>query len=389
MTQRLRRGLLCAGLLGLSILRAAADPAAPPGEPVSFAALPGFAGDDHLAALTAFQASCVAIAADAPALRSAQPTPPALKAVCRAALALAPPVSPESARRFFETHFEPRRLEPAFFTGYYEPVVEGSLAPLPGFRTPLLARPADLVSGEPGQPLPGLDPALSAGRRLPDGTLAPVPDRAAIEAGALGANAPPLVYVRDPAEAFFIHVQGSARVRLPDGSTRRLVYAGRNGQPYTSIGRVLVDELGIPPAEMGMAQLKDWIRAHGQGPGEAGSLLMQRNRSYIFFGFDETLPPSAGPIGGAGISLTALRSLAIDRLIWPYGLPFFLDVALPWRADALEPFQRVMIGQDTGTAIVGPARGDIFFGTGAEAARLAGPIRHKGTLFVLWPKSED
>lgn len=367
-------------------MRAGADPAEPPGEPVSFAALPGFAGDDHLAALKAFQASCVAIAGGAPALRSAQPTPPALKAVCQAALALAPPLSAGRARQFFETHFTPRRLEPGFFTGYYEPVVEGSLTPLPGFRTPLLARPAGLVGGEPGQPLPGLDPALSAGRLLPDGTLAPVPDRAAIEAGALGASAPPLVYVRDPVEAFFIHVQGSARVRLQDGSTRRLVYAGRNGQPYTSIGRTLVEELGIPPADMDMAQLKDWIRAHGQGPGEAGSLLMQRNRSYIFFGFDDTLPPSAGPIGGAGISLSALRSLAIDRSVWPYGLPFFLDVTLPWRSVALEPFQRVMIGQDTGTAIVGPARGDIFFGTGAGAARLAGPIRHNGTLFVLWPK---
>jgi membrane-bound lytic murein transglycosylase A len=370
----------------LTILRAEADPAGPPGEAVSFADLPGFAGDDHLAAFKVFQASCGAIVGDMPALRSAQPAPPALQKICQAALALAAP-NESAARAFFETHFTPRRLAPGFFTGYFEPVAEGSLISAPGFSTPLLARPAGLVSGAPGQPLPGLDPTLSAGLLSRDGTLMPAPDRAAIEAGALGAAAAPLVYVRDPAEAFFIHVQGSARVILRDGSMRRLVYAGRNGQPYTSIGRSLVEELGIPPADMGMAQLKDWIRSHGQEHGQAGALLMQRNRSYIFFGFDDSLPPDAGPIGGAGLSLTALRSLAIDRLIWPYGLPFFLDVTLPWRSESPEPFQRLMIGQDTGTAIVGLARGDIFLGTGAGAARRAGPVRHNGTLFVLWPRA--
>jgi membrane-bound lytic murein transglycosylase A len=380
------RGLFCAGLLGLTIFRVAADPIDPPGEPVSFAVLPGFAADDHLAALKAFQATCVAVVGGAQALRSARPAPPALRKICEAALALAPPLSKALARRFFETHFTPRRLEPGFFTGYYEPVVEGALVPAPGFRTALLARPANLVSAEPGQPLSGLDPSLSAGLRSADGTLAPVPDRAAIEAGALGTAAPPLVYVRDPVEAFFIHVQGSARIILRDGSMRRLVYAGRNGQPYTSIGRLLVEQLGIPPAEMGMAQLKDWIRSHGQAPGQAGTLLMQRNRSYIFFRFDDSLSPDAGPVGGAGVSLTPLRSLAIDRAIWPYGLPFYLDVMLPWRSESPEPFQRLVIGQDTGTAIVGAARGDIFFGTGAEAARRAGPVRHTGSLFVLWPK---
>lgn len=326
--------------------------------------------------------------AKAPALRSAQPTPLALISACQAALAMGPRAGDDEGRRFFETHFIPRRLDPGFLTGYYEPVVDGSLSATVEFPTPLLARPPDLVGSVPGQPIPGLDVVLSAARRLPDGTFAPYPDRAAIEAGALGRLAPPLVYVRDPMEAFFIHVQGSARVRLPDGSMRRLVYAGRNGQPYTSIGRALVEQLNIPPAEMGMAQLKAWIRDHGQKPGEAGAVLMQRNRSYIFFAFDDTLAPDAGPIGGAGVSLTPLRSLAVDRLIWPYGVPVFIDASLPWRSETSEPFRRLMVAQDTGSAIVGAARGDIFFGSGPDAARLAGPIRHSGTFFVLWPKDE-
>ena len=360
-----------------------------PGHPVSFADLPGFAEDDHAAALQTFRASCGPIVAHAPALRAASPVPPALVTLCKAALALPATPGEEVARTFFETHFAPRRLDPGFLTGYYEPVVDGSLTATSEFSTPLLGRPPDLVGGVPGQPIAGLDPALSAARRLPDGHLAPYPDRAAIDGGALGPLAPPLVYVRDPVEAFFIHVQGSARVRLPDGTMRRLVYAGRNGQPYTSIGRALVEQLNIPPAEMGMAQLKAWIRAHGQKPGEAGATLMQRNRSYIFFAFDDTLAPGAGPIGGAGVSLTPLRSLAIDRLIWPYGLPVFIDATLPWRTDTPEPFRRLLVAQDTGSAIVGPARGDIFFGSGPDAARLAGPIRHPGTFFVLWPRDED
>ena len=173
----------------------------------------------------------------------------------------------------------------------------------------------------------------------------------------------------------------------PDGTRKRLVYAGRNGLPYTSIGKVLVEKLHVPPAEMGLARLKAWIRDHGQGSGEAGTLLMQANRSYIFFAFDETLPAAAGPIGGSGVSLTTLRSLAVDRTRWAYGLPMYVDADLPWQSETPSPFRRLMIAQDTGSAIVGAARADIFFGTGDAAARQAGAIRHPGTLYVLWPQA--
>ncbi len=275
----------------------------------------------------------------------------------------------------------------AFFTGYYEPAVDGSLSRTPDFGTPLYPLPADIIRVPPSKPEPGLDPSLTAARRLPDGRLAAMPDRAAIEAGALTVR--PLVYLRDPVEAYVVQVQGSARIKLPDGSLRRLVFAGRNGYPYTSIGKVLVERLHVPPSEMGMAQLEAWIRGNGQGPAQAGGQLMHENRSYIFFRFDDALPETAGPVGGAGVSLAPLASLAIDRAQWPYGLPFYVDAALPEGDAGAAPFRRLMVGQDTGSAIVGPARGDIFFGTGDEAARRAGGIRDHGAFYVLWPRDRS
>ncbi len=369
-------GPLVVALVALGPLASVADA---PGKAVAWSALTGFAGEDHLDALRVFRASCMAPPPARPALRQ----PPDYAATCSRAATVA--ATPDAARAFFQENFTPRQVGAeggAFFTGYYEPVVEGSLVASTDYPTPLYGRPPDLVDLTPGTTT-GLDPALSAARRLPDGRVAPMPDRAAINAGALGQQ--PLLYVREPVEAFFVQVQGSARIRLPDGSLRRLVYAGRNGYPYASIGKLLVDRLHIAPADMGMVQLKAWVRANGQRPGDAGTALMQENRSYIFFAFDDTLPAQAGPIGGEGISLTPLRSLAIDRKAWPYGLPFYLDAPPPPGQSDATALRRLMIGQDTGAAIVGASRGDLFFGTGEAAARRAGALRDHGTLFVLWP----
>ena len=360
---RAARVLLALALLSAGSLPTRAtgpDPAAS-GQEVAFDTLPGFATDDLAAAFAAFHASCLAVIDGLKPVRAASPPPPGLRCACSQAVLLPEPVDEAAARSFFAAHFTPRRMpEPAFLTGYYEPVVDGSLTPTATFTAPLLTMP-------------------SAGH-------GPLPDRAAIEAGALGALAPPLVWLRSPVDAFFVAIQGSARVRLPDGTLKRVAYAGRNGQPYTAIGKLLVQRLGVPPAAMGMAQLRGWIEAHGQEQGEAGRALMDENRSFIFFRFDDVLPQEAGPVGAAGVSLTRLRSLAVDRTRWSYGLPVYVDAALPWRSDVPEPFRRLMVAQDTGAAIVGPARADIFFGTGSEAARRAGPIRHPGTLWVLWPK---
>lgn len=357
-------------------------------EPPSWSDLRDFADDDHVAALKTFVASCPGRSGKGPK-RPALAASPELVSVCAKAKGLGPRVSEDRAHAFFEEEFVPRRIGDegsAFFTGYYEPVVDGALSKSALFTEPLYAPPDGLVRRTGSQTLPGLDASLNAGRRLGDGTFAPLPDRAAVDAGALAGIAKPLLYVHDPVEAFFIHIQGSARIRLPAGSMRRLAYAGRNGYPYTSIGKVLVQSLHISPEQMGLTQLKDWIRDHGQGPDDAGTRLMQRNRSYIFFSFDDSLPSGAGPVGGSGISLTALRSLAIDRTLWPFGLPFYVDADLPWQGERPTPFRRILIGQDTGSAILGKGRADIFFGSGPDAARLAGPIRHPGTLFVLWPK---
>ena len=355
--------LLSALLLLVPCVAAAGPPvkSVAPDAAIAFSALPGVATDDLAAAFATFRTSCVALIDGTRPVAAAVPAPLGLRCACSQAVLLPEPVDKAAAKAFFAAHFTPRRLaEPGFLTGYYEPVVDGALVRSDAFAAPLLAAPGH--------------------------ARFPLPDRAAIESGALGEAAPPLVWLRRPVDAFFVAIQGSARVRLPDGTLKRVAYAGRNGQPYTSIGKLLVQRLGIVPAAMGMAQLRAWIEQHGQAPGEAGRALMDENRSFIFFRFDDILPADAGPIGAAGVSLTPLRSLAIDRAQWPYGLPIYVDATLPWRGDMPEPFRRLMVTQDTGAAIVGAARADIFFGTGGDAAARAGPIRHTGTLWVLWPK---
>jgi len=269
-----------------------------------------------------------------------------------------------------------------FLTGYYEPEFQGSRNPGNGFDTPLLARPDDLVTIKPGERLPGIDPSLQAARRTPSGYEA-YPDRAAIEAGALGSRARPIVYLREPGEAFIIHVQGSARIRLADGTSLRVAYAGRNGHPYTSIGRRLVERGEISAETMSLERLMQWLR---ENP-EPARALMQENHSYIFFREADELAPEDGPIGGAGVPLTPGRSLAVDRGLWSYGLPFWLEGELPLSPARTEPLARLMIAQDTGSAIVGPARGDYYFGSGEAAGTRAGLLRHMTGFVVLRPRS--
>ena len=338
--------------------------------------------DDFAAALRAFQATARAIVAEAPALRAAKPPSPGLRRAAQASLALDPNDS-GVARMFFAAQFEPRLVDaPGFLTGYYEPVVNGSSTESARFREPILARPKDLVSFAPGEGPPGLDPALAGARRRADGGLEPYPDRAEIES----VRRDPIVWLEDCVEAFLIHVQGSARVKRTDGRELRLVYDGRNGQPYTSIGRQIIESGEIAAGDMSLPRLKSWLRANGLAPGERGRELMRRNRSYIFFRLATVGDPEQGPIGGAGIALTTLRSIAVDRQLWSYGLPFWLEADLPWREDRLEPFHRLMIAQDTGTAIVGPARFDLFFGSGDAAGVRAGAIRHACRAWALEPR---
>lgn len=353
--------------------------------PRSFAEIDGFAGDDHLEAFRVFAEQAAAILERRLPLRPARAASPALIAVFRAALA-EPVSTPAAARGFFEEHFEAFAVAPTpgFVTGYYEPVVAGALAPSAQFTAPILARPSDLVTLPQGAGLPDR-PELSAARRLPDRRLVPYPERAEIEAHL--DRFQPIVWLEDPVEVFLVQVQGSARVVLPDGRQIRLVYAGRNGWPYTSIGAILIERGEIAPSEMGLAALKAWVRGHGQNPGEAGAALLHANKSYVFFAIDPHLRETDGARGGAGVSLTTLRSIAVDRTIWSYGLPFWLDGDLPWKSDEPAPFSRLMIAQDTGSAILGPARADIFFGSGATAGERSGAVRHACEFVVLLPKT--
>ncbi|MBZ6077027.1 murein transglycosylase A [Microvirga puerhi] len=379
--------------LALWILTMAAPEAAPLAgkarlEPMAFADLAGWAADDHHAAFAAFRRSCEALMAQASELRPAQKPQSSLLAVCRKALS-AGTLAGDQARAFFETHFSPVAVTPAtgdgFLTGYYEPEFQGSRTKDTTYTVPLLARPDDLVTIAQGETLPGIDPGLQAARRTSSGGYEPYPDRAAIEDGALGPLARPIVYLREPGEAFIIHVQGSARIRLTDGSFLRVAYAGRNGRPYTSIGRLLVQQGEMDLETMTLAKLMGWLKDHP----EAARGLMRQNRSYIFFREATELAPEDGPIGGAGIPLTPGRSLAVDRSLWSYGLPIWIDGTLPFALDRSEPLRRLMIAQDTGSAIVGPARGDFFTGSGEEAGTQAGLMRHPVRFVVLQPKSSS
>ncbi len=358
-------------------------------EPVPFHALSGIGDDDLFEAMQVFLTSCRRIVTKAQPLRLASPESDDLKAVCRLALD-ADIRNSDEAIMFFAQHFSPIRVvtDPnrpsqgqGFATGYYEPEVSGTESRSEMFSEPVLRRPNDLVNvstvGPDGKP------QFSASRLMPDGSMAPYPTRAEIEAGRIGT---PCLWLEDAIELFMIQVQGSARVRLPDGRVVRLVYDGRNGRPYTSIGRILVTEKKVPLQELSLDRLKAWVREAGQRHGEAGRELLHRNESYIFFKVEPEADASSGPIGGEGVPLFPMRSLAVDRGSWAYGTPVWLSGNLPGGDGTDVPFHRLMIAQDTGSAIVGSARCDIFVGRGDMAGQCAAQFRHPVDFFVFLPK---
>lgn len=358
--------------------------------PVPLESLAGFAEDDLADAWASFRLSCERIVGGDPDLRPGVAYSAAHRAACAEALALGAP-DKAAISAFLKARFRAFRIRPSdgatrgFLTGYYEPVIPGARGRDARYSEPLLARPDDLVTFRPGETPAGFDPRFSAARRLPDGQLAPYFTRADIERAGTGA---PVAFVRDPIEAFMIQVQGSAAIRLDGGELIRITYAGRNGRPYTSIGRILVERGDIAAGDMSLARLKQWVRDQGQRPGEPGRELLWRNESYVFFQVDDTAARRIGPIGAAGAPLRPLRSIAIDRAIWPYGLFFWIEAHMPWRTRAPSAFRRLMVGQDTGTAIVGAARADIYIGSGDDCGAIAGDIRHPADMVVLLPAAD-
>lgn len=344
--------------------------------PLSFADLPGWEADDHAAALGAFSRGAAVLDMHPPKARGSGMDAAALTALIAQSLS----VAPSGARAFFETRFRPVAVEPAgaapFFTGYYEPEVAGSLTRTAAFNAPLLAPPSDLEEITPGS-APGLPPDFRFARHTADG-FAEHPDRAAIMAGALDTEALALVWLADPVDAFFIHIQGAARVRLPDGRLMRVTYAAKSGHPYTPIGRVLIEMGALPPGGATMQTIRAWLAAH---PDRAPAVLAA-NRSYIFFREAPVADATLGPVAAAKVPLTAGRSLAVDRLVHTFHAPVFVETTLP---DGT-PFHRLMVAQDTGSAIVGPGRGDIFFGSGDAAGAVAGGMRAPGRFTLLVPR---
>ena len=363
-------------------------------EKLSFENLTLFGKDNHQESWAAFLKSCRAISEAIPHQRQGVEPLSQQVEIAKTALALGS-LSSEEARSFFESRFTPYLIVPnesldqvssAFFTAYYRPEIFASPVRTENFTEPLLARPDDLVTILPGEDIAELS-GLAAARLMPDGARIAYPSRAEIDAGAIGEHTHPVAFVADAIEAFMIHVQGSARLRFPDGTKIDLTYAGRNGRPYTSIGKILIADGEISLEDMSLDRLKAWVRQAGQKPGERGRALLHRNASFVFFSASPVDDDALEPVAAANVALMSLRSIAIDRSLWPYGLPFWIEADLPWHDGAMIPFHRLMIAQDTGSAILGPARADLYFGTGDEAGRLAGNIRHYGRMIVLLPKS--
>ncbi|VAW10983.1 Membrane-bound lytic murein transglycosylase A [hydrothermal vent metagenome] len=349
---------------------------------LSFKDLFGWDQDAQGQALAVFQRSCTAIAkrkrraGDGPVLR-----------ICAKALALGDNVPDQAARAFFESNFQLRTVvngdtEIGLFTGYFEPEFAASPKRTPIYRVPLRARPKGLESLSGKRRPRSFDAKLTHGLRK-NGTWTALPDRRAIEAGALGRLAPAIAWMKDPVDAFFLHIQGSGRLQYPDGTVQRVGFAGKNGYPYTSIGKVLIDRGLMMPDEVSMQSLRAWLEAD---PARATE-LMNQNRSYIFFRLTSNSNPRLGPVGQQGVPLTAGRSLAVDLKYHSPGALLWLDTVVPGAdGGADEIFLRLMVAQDTGSAIVGPIRGDIFFGSGAQAGDIAGTMQAPGRLVALVPR---
>lgn len=358
---------------------------------IAFGDLPGWDDDDQSAALGAFQISCRIILrrpVAAPLDRGGRfGTVGHWRDVCGAAVDL-PLDDAGAARAFFERHFnawqvaKPDGDTNGLFTGYYEPELAGSLTPDARHDVPLYRLPEDLVVADLG----AFDDALDGRRlvgRVADGRFAPYYDRAAIADGVLDGRGLELLWVDDPVDAFFLQIQGSGRVRLPDGRVLRVGYAGANGRPYRSIGKVLIDQGEMKPEEVSLQSLRAWLAAH---PDRMVSILDQ-NPSYVFF----RLLDDDGPLGAMGAVLSPGRSLAVDRSMLPLGAPVWLDASYPAGVGALSetPLRRLMIAQDTGGAIKGAVRGDVFWGPGDFAELVAGRMKERGSYAVLLPLAID
>lgn len=357
-------------------------------EPLAWGDLDGWSADDHEAALGAFRQSCRAIINGRRPIHAKHSLFRPLKSICVRAVKTFP-ADADEARAFFEQNFRPVRVSKlgeaeGFLTGYYEPIAEGARLPSADYSVPMYRRPRDLAAAKPIRRGEGFPNKGRIGRKMAR-RIVDYFDRAAIEDGALKGRNLEICYLKDPIDAFFIHIQGSARVRLEDGSMLRINYDAHNGHPYTPVGRILIDRKEVTKEEMSMERIRQWMLANP----ESGRELRRQNRSFIFFRVTR-LSDHDEAVGAQGVPLTPGRSIAVDKALHAYGTPFWIASHLPI-ADENDatPFRRLTIAQDTGSAIVGLARADIYFGAGEEAGRAAGRIRHPGRFVMLVPVEVD
>ncbi len=349
---------------------------------VSFESLPGWTEDRQAEALPALLKSCARIGqrADGEAVGpdGMAGTAKDWRGLCEEAARLRPSDA-VAARRFFEGSFVPfaatdNGTPTGLFTGYYEPELKGSRTRSARYAAPLLRRPPDLVSVELGDFRADWRGQRIAGRVVA-GRLKPFETRAQIEAGALAGGNLELLWAEDPIAVFFLQIQGSGRVLLPDGRLVRVGFDGQNGRPYVPVGRVLAERGDLPRDGVSMQSIAGWMRSHP----ERAQALMNENPSYVFF----REVSGDGPIGSQGVALTPGRSLAVDATFLALGLPVWLDAVDDGNGGAV--LRRLAIAQDTGGAIRGPVRGDVFWGAGAEAEERAGRMRARGRYYILLP----
>ena len=365
-TRHGRRSIIVFAVFG--VLAGCADRPSPQSDknlkliPMSFDTLPGWSADGHGAALKPFWRSCQKILKKPYQAWFGQKQFGRIgswQQVCRK-LDRQRFNEKNYGRLFFEEMFRPYLISglpsgnsEGIFTGYYEPEISGAYHRGGKYQTPLYARPDDLKRSS--------SPYLS---------------RWQIDGGALKNRAKPIVWIADPVDAFFLHIQGSGRIRLPNNKVLRVGFAGHNGHPYTAIGRVLIGRGAIERKAVSMQSIRAWLSAHPKQAPE----VMQKNARYVFF----RRLTGAGPIGAQGVALTPGRSLAVDPKFIVYGTPIWLNTKDPLAEK--KPLQRLLIAQDTGGAIKGVVRGDIFFGHGKTAAQNAGHMNRVGEYYVLIPR---
>jgi membrane-bound lytic murein transglycosylase A len=357
--------------------------------PVAWADIAGWNEDDHLQAYKAFRASCTPI--------SAQRNPPAdpkalgisLREPCRAAKA-ADISDGAKARAFFEEYFLPLRISrlgetDGFVTGYYEPVIDGSRTQTDVYNVPVYRRPSNLFVRGYTQASTSLPNKGEVFRKIGRRKLVPYYDRGAIEDGAIAGRGLEICWLKSQTDLLFAQIQGSARIRLADNSTVRINYDAHNGYPYTAVGRVLIDRGIIPKEQMSMQRIREWMDQNPDGAKD----LRRQNRAYVFFR-EVQLADKDEAVGAQGVPLTPGRSIAVDKALHVYGTLFFIEGELPIESEQSKtPFRRLMVAQDTGSAITGPARADIYFGAGADAGKVSGRLKNNMRFVILVPKSLD